>query len=217
MSKAGDATRDADWQGYREELYRFVLKRVRREAVAEDIVHSALLKAWSQRESLKSPERLRPWLYRITRHALADHFRARHSMEALPGEVEAPRLGTYTTATPNLAACVGPLAAHLPPIYRVALTRSDLQGDSHRKIASELGLSISGVKSRVQRGRRMLRDGLMRCCHVASTPTGEIRAFEVAEACNCADAGTALASCGMDTPPPSISVNPRKKFRVSPP
>ena len=49
-------------------------------------------------------------------------------------------------------------AAQLPEIYREALDRVDLAGQSHHDAAIELGISTSGMKSRVQRARRQLED-----------------------------------------------------------
>jgi len=58
------------WRAYRLELHRFVRARVEDEAAAEDLVHDVLLRAYSQRDTLRDAGQLRPWLYRITRNAL---------------------------------------------------------------------------------------------------------------------------------------------------
>jgi RNA polymerase sigma-70 factor (ECF subfamily) len=41
----------------------------------------------------------------------------------------------------------------------------EFEGVSQTELADRLGISVSGAKSRVQRGRKMLRDILMKCCH----------------------------------------------------
>jgi RNA polymerase sigma-70 factor (ECF subfamily) len=48
-----------------------------------------------------------------------------------------------------------------------------------------LGLSVSGMKSRVQRGRCQLRQLLTECCHVHTSPAGGISDFE--PGANCED------------------------------
>jgi len=55
----------------------------------------------------------------------------------------------------------------LPEDYRQAITLVDLEGMAQHEAAAQLGLSVSGMKSRVQRGRRQLRDMLEACCVIA--------------------------------------------------
>jgi RNA polymerase sigma-70 factor (ECF subfamily) len=43
--------------------------------------------------------------------------------------------------------------------------------------ARRLGISTSGMKSRVQRGRRLLREALLACCEVSLDRRGGIAAF----------------------------------------
>jgi RNA polymerase sigma-70 factor (ECF subfamily) len=54
----------------------------------------------------------------------------------------------------------------LPPIYREALQLTDLDGVSQTAAAEQLGLSVSGMKARVQRARQQLRESLLTCCAV---------------------------------------------------
>lgn len=53
----------------------------------------------------------------------------------------------------------------LPDHYKVVLRKADLEGIKHSEIARQLGISVSGVKSHVQRGRQMLKELLLQCCH----------------------------------------------------
>ena len=52
----------------------------------------------------------------------------------------------------------------MPDHYRQALMLSDIQGLRQRDLARREGLSLSGAKSRVQRGREMLKGMLLNCC-----------------------------------------------------
>jgi RNA polymerase sigma-70 factor (ECF subfamily) len=166
MRELRDNSADRLWEAQRGELYGFVLKRVRDEAAAEDIVHDALVKAYERRETLKEPRKLRPWLFQITRNAMIDHFRSQKPAEPLPEDliVEDPEEGER--AERELARCLLPLLDELPEPYRDALRLAEVEGSTQRQVASRLGLSLSGAKSRVQRGRRMLRRALFTCCSV---------------------------------------------------
>jgi RNA polymerase sigma-70 factor (ECF subfamily) len=81
-------------------------------------------------------------------------------------------------ATRELARCLQPILEQLPPIYRDALTRIDLHGETHHQAAVATGISRSGMKSRVQRGRHRLRDLLTTCCAVHTDSTGAIRSYQ---------------------------------------
>ena len=91
-------------------------------------------------------------------------------MESLAGAAEQPEAG----AAAELAACLQPLLARLPDDYRTALELTDLGGLTQEQAAEQLGLSTSGMKSRVQRGRRMLRTEVGRCCRVELDGRGAI-------------------------------------------
>jgi RNA polymerase sigma-70 factor (ECF subfamily) len=54
----------------------------------------------------------------------------------------------------------------LPGEYRQAVILVDLEGLAQQKAATQLGLSLSGMKSRVQRGRRQLKGMLEACCTI---------------------------------------------------
>ncbi len=177
----GDTREAGIWQAYRAELFGFVLKRVRDEMLAEDIVHDVLLKAHAHRQDLKDPGKLRPWLYRITRNALVDHYRSRRPMEPVPEDLVHESDGGDHRAEQELARCLVPLLDELPERYRHALTLAEIEGRTQREIAAEEGLSLSGAKSRVQRARRMLREMLLQCCQVEIDKRGGVVGYAAAD------------------------------------
>jgi predicted DNA-binding protein (UPF0251 family) len=65
-----------------------------------------------------------------------------------------------------LAECLQPLVMHLDPLSREALLATDLGGKSQVDAAREAGITVSTMKSRIQRGRQKLRDAVLQCCHV---------------------------------------------------
>jgi RNA polymerase sigma-70 factor (ECF subfamily) len=68
--------------------------------------------------------------------------------------------------------------AALPSPYREAITLTELEGRTQREAAEILGISLSGMKSRVQRGRAKLRAMLEACCEVAVDARGKVVACE---------------------------------------
>jgi RNA polymerase sigma-70 factor (ECF subfamily) len=111
-----------------------------------------------------------------------DHYRLRRRHQPLLDDERwtEPEVGDSgpNDATRELARCLQPILEQLPPIYRDALTRIDLHGETHHQAAVATGISRSGMKSRVQRGRHRLRDLLTTCCAVHTDSTGAIRSYQ---------------------------------------
>ena len=74
----------------------------------------------------------------------------------------------------ELSRCLAPLARRLPASYRDALVVTEFEGVSQVDAAHALGLSVSGMKSRVQRGREKLKAMLLDCCEVELDRRGSI-------------------------------------------
>ncbi len=78
----------------------------------------------------------------------------------------------------EIAGCLRPMVAQLPEKYREAIQFVELDGMSQRGMSKQLHLSVSGGKSRVQRGRQQLKDTLLACCHVEFDHVGNVLGFE---------------------------------------
>ena len=94
---------------------------------------------------------------------------------------------TPNQATRDLARCLQPLLDGLPPAARDALIRVDLEGQTQQQAAEQLGISVSGMKSRVQRSRRQLKELLERCCTVQLDRAGAVSNYHPnTNVCGCA-------------------------------
>lgn len=184
------------WQSYREQLFRFVARRVEDHATAEDIVHDVLVRAYRKRDTLRSGEKFEQWLYRITRNAVIDHYRARKPSEELPADLAAPGAEGSESARRELAGCLRPLVEALPEHYRDAVVLSELRGLTQQETARRLGLSLSGAKSRVQRARRLLGEKLLDCCRVELDARGAVVDYESRGGCGPGGEGAACGGCG---------------------
>jgi RNA polymerase sigma-70 factor (ECF subfamily) len=166
------------WEAYRTKLHRFVLARVKDEAAAEDIVHDVLAKAYARRYTLRDHRKLGQWLYQIARNAIADHYRRRRPTEELPVGLANQEPDTSDEAERELARCLTPFIEELPAHYRQAVILAELQGLTQREVASKLGLSVSGAKSRVQRARQILQTMLLECCRLEFDSRGGVADYE---------------------------------------
>ncbi len=166
------------WRDYRERLLAFVRGRVESADTAEDILQEAFIKIHRNLHTLQATERLESWIYQIVRNAVIDHYRARKVFDELPHSLAAPQWEEEEQARHEIAACLLPMIEALPPAYGEALKLSEIDGLKQRLVAEKLGLSLSGAKSRVQRGRVMVGEMLSDCCRFERDHRGTMVGYE---------------------------------------
>jgi RNA polymerase sigma-70 factor, ECF subfamily len=201
--------RDEALNAVRARLHAFIARRVESPDVADDLTQEVLLRLLMNQDGhVENPT---PWLYRVARNAIIDHYRARRSRRrpdpddpAPPGLAEDPFADDPQAAQRELAGCLRSLIDQLAEPYRSAITAADLDGHTQTDVAHAAGLSVSGMKSRVQRGRRQLRQLLTECCHVHAGPSGSISGYEPGTGCEeTPQAGGTMASpCRCAPTPP---------------
>lgn len=60
---------------------------------------------------------------------------------------------------------------------------SDLKGLKQKEVADKLGLSLTATKTRIQRGRKLLKEEITECFHVEVDKTGQLTAFDLKGSC----------------------------------
>ena len=162
-----------------------------------------LLRLHRQAATLRDASRVQSWVYGIARRAIADHYRSRRGGLGVVGplgeeaEAVAAPDGAAGGSPRGFASFAGdhsvheevlgwlrPMAEALPETYRRALVLADFEGRTQQEVADELGLSLSGAKSRVQRARRLLGDDLRRCCELEIDADGTVVDFQ-RRRCDC--------------------------------
>jgi RNA polymerase sigma factor (sigma-70 family) len=145
---------------------RFLEKRVRDRAAAEDILQDAFGKALGKAGSLRKGESAVAWFYRLLRNAVVDHYRRRASadraIEGFARELDDPAEGSETHH--EVCACVGRLAGTLKPEYADALRQIEVAGVAVKDYAAAQGISAGNAAVRVHRAREALRKQVVRSC-----------------------------------------------------
>lgn len=157
---------------------RYVRSRVRDAHLAEDLTQDVLLKLHARRESLpKDPHRVLAWSIQTARNTIIDHHR-RNRERTVSIDLAEPIEAKVHDASRDLSVCAARMLRYLPLAYREPVELFDLKQRPQRQIARQLGLSISGVKSRVRRGRRQLAALIADCCDIDISIDGGIQGFE---------------------------------------
>jgi RNA polymerase sigma-70 factor (ECF subfamily) len=151
-----------------QKLRPFVARRVPAPDV-DDVLQDVFVRLHQSLSQLRDEDRFGPWLYRVARSAISERLRQRErhplsSQEAVDVPDHEDEL--EASGASDLAHYVVSLIARLPSPYREALTLTELEGVTQAAAAEMLGLSLSGMKSRVQRGREKLRELIDECCRI---------------------------------------------------
>ncbi|MFC4874435.1 RNA polymerase sigma factor SigZ [Negadavirga shengliensis] len=167
------------WKDLHSQLEGFVYQKVRDTDLAKDLIQEVFIKVQAHSHTLKDDTKVTSWIFQITRNVIADHYRQikKEQKVALPSDPvgEDILLENHTDAvTEEFAQCILPLIWMLPTKYREALLLSEIEGISQKEMADKLGISYSAVKSRVQRGRKLLKEMLMKCCEIETDCYGNV-------------------------------------------
>lgn len=171
---------------FNRQLRAYIARRVDA-AFVDDILGDILLRVAEHRDQFESADNPLAWLYRVAGNIVTDHYRRRaveqQALRQIGDEtVEAAEEGG-TDSYAELAQCLTSMIRQLPEDYRDALLLTDIGGLTQAEAAGKLGLSLSGMKSRVQRGREQLKQALHRCCEIELNQRGQIVEYMQRDAC----------------------------------
>jgi RNA polymerase sigma-70 factor, ECF subfamily len=161
------------WNEFAVKLGEFIRARVSDPATAEDILQDVFVKIQARLDQLEDPAKLGSWLYLIARNAIIDHYRTRKQTIEIPESLPADPPADDEEVR-GLIAAFRRMIDSLPEPYRDALVLTELEGLTQKELARRLGISLSGAKSRVQRGRRQLKQMLEDCCKFEFDRRGRI-------------------------------------------
>lgn len=155
---------------YQKRVYALTVRMCPTRELAEEAAQEAFLSAWQGLPFFRGDSAFSTWLYRLASNACVDLLRkeSRHQGPSL--DDEAVSADTADPApTPEKAAEQRELRTQieaglrsLSPEHREVLVLREIQQLSYDEIADVLSLDLGTVKSRISRGRRQLRDFLIK-------------------------------------------------------
>ncbi len=178
------------WEQFSKRLRSFIRSRVEDDETAEDLLQEVFLRIHTHMDGLKDTTRLESWIYQIARNAIVDHYRQRRTTTMILDEIAGDDGPSETDMAEELAASLTEMVAALPDPYREALVLTEYEGLNQKELAARLGISLSGAKSRVQRGRQKIKDLLLTCCHFEFDRYG--RVVDYWEHCYCCTCNQAI-------------------------
>ncbi|MGE5795256.1 MAG: sigma-70 family RNA polymerase sigma factor [Ignavibacteria bacterium] len=192
------------WDNFCCQIKAFIHKRVSNSSFVEDIFQDVFLKIHSKIDTLKDETKIRSWVYQIAQNTIIDYYR-KHKTDPVDIEsllineqeefemsrnkpmadgIEISEAGEISEEE-KIASGLKEIVESLPEKYAQAILLVEFEGLSQIELAKKLGISVSGAKSRVQRGRQMIKDALMRCCHFEFDKYGTIINSRPVTCCCC--------------------------------
>lgn len=147
-------------------VYRLAYRLTGNRFDAEDLTQEVFVRVFRSLANFK-PGTLDGWLHRITTNLFLDQARRRTRIrfDGLSDEAEARLPSAHpgperSFEFNNLDIDVQAALEELPPDFRAAVVLCDLEGLAYDEVAEALGVKLGTVRSRIHRGRTMLRDKL---------------------------------------------------------
>jgi RNA polymerase sigma-70 factor (ECF subfamily) len=135
--------------------------------------------------SLRQSDRLAAWVYQIARHEIFDFYRSRVPRPQVSVEEAVNSDRDVGNMNHAVGAWLSRMIGELPDTLREAVRLYEVENLPQAEIASRLEISLSGAKSRVQRGRRQLENLLRGCCQIDLDRRGNVIECQSAKADSC--------------------------------
>ena len=146
-------------------VYRFIVKNIRHQEDAQDIVQSAFEKLWVNRAQVL-PEKAKSYLFTVAYHQMIDHIRKSNKM-TLVDETAIPQKH-ITQQDSELKQILMRAVNQLNPTQKSLVLLKDYEGYTYQEIGEIMNLSESQVKVYLHRARLILKNKLSAFAPTAS-------------------------------------------------
>ncbi len=144
---------------YADNVYRFIVKNLRHEEDARDIVQTAFEKLWRNREAVEN-EKSKSFLFTVAYNQMIDHIRKNKRIQ-LKDDFSEDARQVQQSGNSNLKKALMEALNRLNETQRSLVMLKDYEGYSYEEIGEIMGLNESQVKVYLHRARLTLRTYLV--------------------------------------------------------
>ena len=171
------------WADYKSRIEGFLHSKVSNAADVDDLLQDILIKTHAHLQDLREEEKLKPWLFRVANNAVIDYYRKQGRTP--DWTLEESDQASDSEPTPHLFVdCLHPFINALPAEQSTLLRKIDIDGLSQKDVATELNLSYSTLKSRVQKARQELKRLFSDCCKTTVDRYGNVVDYTKKDGCD---------------------------------
>jgi len=144
---------------YADNVYRFILKNLRHEEDARDVVQTAFEKMWRNRETVDA-QKSKSYLFTVAYHQMIDHIRKVKRIQL--NEEFSPETRVQDQPVNNLKRVLDEALSRLSETQRSLVLLKDYEGYSYEEIGKIMNLNESQVKVYLHRARVQLKEYLVK-------------------------------------------------------
>jgi RNA polymerase sigma-70 factor, ECF subfamily len=165
---------EKSWKESSDKLLGYIMTKVHQKEDAEDILQEVFIKTINTVDKLEKDSNLNAWLFVVTKNTINDFFRKKSKLSEVPVIQEIFSEDETSLNNQDAFCCLEPHVNELPEKYKEVIQLSEIEGKKHQEIADHLHLSLSAIKSRVVRGRELLKEKFVSCCHYHINEEGKL-------------------------------------------
>lgn len=157
-------------------LFLYVRKRINIQEDAEDLTQEVFYKL--SKSNSDKIDNVKSWVYTIAKNTITDYYRKKKIHTEEIGEYPEDETYNDNNVVEELSCCIEKYVEQLPKDYSSVMMLSELEEVSQKEIAEQLGMNYTTVRSKIQRGRKKLKDIFTQCCTVKQGMKGSILSYE---------------------------------------
>ncbi|MFB9057626.1 sigma-70 family RNA polymerase sigma factor [Mariniflexile ostreae] len=157
------------WDNFNDELYFFILRKVKDKDVTNDVFQNTFLKIHNNLSNLKKEEKARAWVFQIARNEIFNYFNKESAyVEKLDTNKE------ISSEKYEHICCFDKFINDLPEIYKQVIELIYIKGQKQKDVAKELEISLENVKVRIIRAKSILKKKFNECCKYELDKNGKL-------------------------------------------
>lgn len=168
------------WGEHKSHLINFIKTKVEEKHIADDLLQEISIKLHNNLARKKKIKNYKTWLFQVARNTIADYYRKHNKQTELP--IDQSEMNTDSSACAcDLSSFV--IQKYLSEEYSKPLYLSDIERKPQQEIAEILNLSLTATKSRIQRGRKKLKEMISECIDISYNKRGQVSDFQLKKGC----------------------------------
>ena len=151
---------------YSVRLHGFLLKLVKDDEIAQDLLQDIFIKIWENRETFDTRKNFRPYLFRVAENSVIDFFRKVACNKKLEMKLSLAFNEVYSHIEETIfsrenGAILNQAIEQLPPQCKLVFTLCKLEGKSYKEVSQMLGISVATISNHLQKAAQVIRQKVL--------------------------------------------------------